>query len=81
MVTLGGLGLYLGGPSQYLAFDINPSIEIKANRLNQVVSLKGTNEDGKELLQGYHMEDRNLDRVLEDVVDLLDQAGVFYQQG
>ena len=77
VVTLGGLGLYLGGPSQYLAFDINPSIEIKANRLNQVVSLKGTNEDGKELLQGYRMEDRNLDRVLEDVVDLLDQAGYF----
>ena len=36
-VTLGGLGLYLGAPSQYLAFDINPSIELKANRLNQEV--------------------------------------------
>ena len=77
VVTLGGLGLYLGGPSQYLAFDINPSIELKANRLNQVVSLKGTNEDGKKLLQGYRMEDRNLDHVLEDVVDLLDHAGYF----
>ena len=76
-VTLGGLGLYLGAPSQYLAFDINPSIELKANRLNQVVSLKGTNEDGKKLLQGYRMEDRNLDHVLEDVVDLLDHAGYF----
>ena len=76
-VTLGGLGLYLGAPSQYLAFDINPSIELKANRLNQVVSLKGTNEDGKKLLQEYRMEDRNLDHVLEDVVDLLDHAGYF----
>mgnify|MGYP005974200179 FL=1 len=76
-VTLGGLGLYLGAPSQYLAFDINPSIELKANRLNQVVSLKGTNEDGKKLLQEYRMEDRNLDNVLEDVVDLLYHAGYF----
>ena len=76
-VALGGLGLYLGAPSQYLAFDINPSIELKANRLNQVVSLKGTNEDGKKLLQGYRMKDRNLDYVLEDVVDLLDQGGYF----
>ena len=76
-VALGGLGLYLGAPSQYLAFDINPSIELKANRLNQVVSLKGTNEDGKKLLQEYRMEDRNLDHVLEDVVDLLDHAGYF----
>ena len=31
-VTLGGLGLYLGAPSQYLAFDINPSIELKAGQ-------------------------------------------------
>lgn len=76
-VMLGGFGFYLGAPSQYLSFDLNPSIEIKANRLNQVVSLKGTNEEGKELLKGYHMDDRDLDSVLEDVVDLLNKEGYF----
>lgn len=77
VTVMGIAGIYYMAPSQYLAVDINPSIEIKTNRLNQVTSIKGTNEDAKRLLKGYELKERGLEYVLEDVIDLLDDGGYF----
>ena len=52
-VTLGALGFYFLAPSGYIALDLNPSIEIRTNRLDQVVSVKAVNEDAKRLLADY----------------------------
>ena len=36
-------------PTSAISIDINPSIELEINRLDQVISVKGYNTDGKEL--------------------------------
>lgn len=63
------LAYYLLSPSGYLSLDINPSIEIRTNRLNQVTSVIGANKDGQTLLEGYRPDDNDLDDVIEDLVD------------
>ena len=58
-VTLGALGFYFLAPSGYIALDLNPSIEIRTNRLDQVVSVKAVNEDAKRLLADYKLTDHD----------------------
>jgi hypothetical protein len=70
-----GLWVYYLAPSSYLALDINPSIEIKTNRLNQVTSIDPQNEDAKQLLSGYELTDRNLETVIHNIVDRIILAG------
>lgn len=47
--------LFIGGywvyfiPTASISIDINPSVELEINRLNKVISVKGYNEDGREL--------------------------------
>lgn len=49
--------------------DINPSIEIGTNRFNKVVSVNPMNDDAKQLMAGYKLDDRDLEDVIEDIVD------------
>ena len=65
----GGLGIYYFSPSNYIAIDVNPSIELHTNRLNQVTSINPVNEDAKQLMAGYVMADKSLETVIEDIVD------------
>ena len=64
-----GVGFYMYAPSNMIALDINPSIEIHTNRLNRVISINPVNEDAIRLMAGYHLDDRDLDTVIEDIVD------------
>ena len=79
-LTLGAEGFYFLAPSGYVALDLNPSIEIRTNRLDQVVSVKAVNDDAKELLKGYKLTDHDLEDVLEDMVDLLEDGGYFHNK-
>ncbi|MHB8127578.1 MAG: anti-sigma-I factor RsgI family protein [Mobilitalea sp.] len=64
-----GVGFYMYAPSNMIALDINPSIELHTNRLNRVISINPVNEDAIRLMEGYHLDDRDLDTVIEDIVD------------
>lgn len=64
-----GVGFYMYAPSNMIALDINPSIELHTNRLNRVVSINPVNEDAIQLMTGYYLEDRDLETVIEDIVD------------
>ena len=68
-VGAAALGFYLTAPSGYIALDVNPSLEIRTNRLNHVTSVEAANEDGRKLLEGYRLDDHDLDDVIEDLVD------------
>lgn len=61
--------VYYLSPANYLSLDVNPSIELQTNRLNQVVSVNPVNEDAKQILAGYELTDRNLETVIKDIVD------------
>ena len=50
MLLLSGSGLWFL-PSASIAVDINPSIELKVNALDRVISLEGRNSDGIELVK------------------------------
>jgi hypothetical protein len=71
IVLLLGAGayVYLKTPVNLLAIDVNPSIELRTNRLNQVVSIDPVNGDAADLMAGYQLEDRDLENVIEDIVD------------
>lgn len=49
-LMLSGTGLWFL-PSASIAVDINPSIELKVNALDRVISLEGRNSDGIELVK------------------------------
>lgn len=48
LIALGSYQVYFI-PTSAISIDINPSIELEINRLDQVISVKGYNTDGKEL--------------------------------
>ncbi|MEG2500503.1 MAG: hypothetical protein RSA78_05505 [Oscillospiraceae bacterium] len=76
ILVMAGCGiLYLLLPSQYLALDVNPSIELQTNRLNKVVSIEGVNEDAKAILADFNGKGQDVDLVLEQVVDRLVDGG------
>ena len=60
---------YLTMPSNYLSLDVNPSIEIQTNRLNQVVAVNPVNDDAKQIMSGYQLTDKNLEVVIKNIVD------------
>lgn len=64
-----GMGLYLNAPSNMFSIDVNPSIELHTNRLGYVVSVDPVNEDAKLIMAGYQLNDRDLETVIEDIVD------------
>lgn len=66
---------YLLLPNAYISLDLNPSIELRTNRLNHVTSMVGLNADAEELLKGYTLRDRDLDDVVEDLVDRMVLSG------
>lgn len=69
------VGMYYIAPSSYLSIDVNPSIEIHTNRLNQVTSVYPVNEDAQKLMSGYVLSDKSLENVIEDIVDRLILSG------
>ncbi|WWR16381.1 hypothetical protein V1224_02690 [Lachnospiraceae bacterium JLR.KK008] len=65
----GGYSMY-GRAISYISIDVNPSIELGINRLGRVVSVKGYNEDGQDILQHVSLKYisymQAIDRLLED---------------
>ncbi|WP_422484981.1 PepSY domain-containing protein [Gudongella sp. DL1XJH-153] len=62
-------------PSNSLTMDVNPSIEIVTNRLDRVVEINPLNDDAEELLKDFDPKDKNLERTVNDLVDLMILTG------
>lgn len=60
LLTVIIVGVGLNQPAYTLTMDINPSIEIKANRLDKVVEINPLNDDARELLSEFSHRDKNL---------------------
>lgn len=56
-------------PAFEISIDINPSLELSVNRFEQVISVSGFNEDGRELVQTLDLNFRHY----TDAVDLIMQ--------
>jgi len=70
IVVMGfGLGFYLKSPINMVTIDINPSLELHTNTLGYVVSVDPVNEDAVQLMAGYKLVNRDLESVIENIVD------------
>ncbi|MDP3386113.1 MAG: PepSY domain-containing protein, partial [Eubacteriales bacterium] len=70
-----GVFLFFTTPANTLTLDINPSIEITTNRLNNVLSVDPINQDAKDFLENFKIRDKNLDNVVNDLVDRMILTG------
>lgn len=64
-------GVILNQPAYAFKMDVNPSIEIKANRLDRVVEIIPLNEDARNLLKDFKLTDKSLEKTIEDLADLM----------
>ena len=55
-------------PSASISVDINPSIEIKVNALDRVISLEGRNSDGVELVKDIDVTDMTYDDAMQRIL-------------
>ena len=69
MAGAGGYTVY-SRPVSYISIDVNPSIELAVNRFDRVVSAKGYNADGQDILQHIPLKNisylQAIDRLLQD---------------
>lgn len=60
---------------------INPQVRIDVNRSDIVVGLEGVNQDGQDLIQGYTYKKKDLDQVMDQLVDLAIEKGYLHAGG
>ena len=67
LIALGSYQVYFI-PTSAISIDINPSIELEINRLDQVISVKGYNTDGKELAASLDVKFVKYTEALEQIL-------------
>ena len=60
---------------------INPEVRIDVNRKDLVVDLEGINHDGLELIDGYSYRKKELDVVVDELVDRAIDQGYLHEGG
>lgn len=55
--------------------DVNPSIEMVVDENNQVVSIRGLNDEGKMIIEGEAIVGKSLDEAVETIIRLETQMG------
>lgn len=60
---------------------INPQVRIDVNRRDVVVGVTGVNEDGVVLLEGYDHSRKDLDTVMDELVDRAVDMGFLHEGG
>ncbi len=69
LTGVGGYSIYRR-PVSYISIDVNPSIELAINRFDKVVSAKGYNADGQDILQHVPLKNisymQAIDRLMQD---------------
>lgn len=63
--TTGGIWFF---PTTSISVDINPSIELKVNTLDRVISLKGRNSDGIALAEGIDVSGMTYDDAMQRIL-------------
>ncbi len=60
---------------------INPEVRIDINRSDIVIGLDGVNADGDNLIEGYNYKKKNLDLVMDELVDRAITMGYLHEGG
>ena len=60
---------------------INPEVRIDVNRKDAVVGLAGVNADGEDLIEGYTFREKDLNVVMDELVDRAIDMGYLHEGG
>jgi hypothetical protein len=64
-----GYGVYsYNSPFSYIDMDINPSVEITANRYNRIIDIEALNDDGNKLINKESFKNKSLKEGLEGLL-------------
>lgn len=60
---------------------INPEVRIDVNKNDVVIAVEGLNEDGKTLIEDYSYKKKDLDLVMDELIDLAIKMGYLHEGG
>lgn len=66
-----------GKTETYIELDINPSLEIAVNSKNQVLKLEAMNSDAKKIISNIKWRRKDVDTVVDDILDEMLQEDYF----
>ncbi|HSR03622.1 MAG TPA: anti-sigma factor domain-containing protein [Proteiniclasticum sp.] len=76
-VLIGG-GVYTYGATSYhVSLDVNPGITMDVNMFDRVIDLEAVNADAQEVLEGMELENKNIEKVISQVVERISDLGYF----
>ncbi len=75
--------LFYTGQTPYASvyMKINPEVRVDVNRADTVVGVEGMNTDGETLLDGYQFKKKDLDLVMDELVDRAIDMGYLHAGG
>ncbi len=74
-------GIYMFDASRIygsIYLDINPSVRIDASRNDTVINIDALNDDADDLLEGYVYKGKDIDSVVDELVDIAIAKGYLY---
>ncbi len=82
-LTLAVTSFFYAGTTPYASvyLTINPQVRVDVNRRDTVVAVEGMNPDGQKLLEEYEHKGKDLDLVMDELVDLAIDRGYLHEGG
>ncbi|TBL70558.1 anti-sigma factor domain-containing protein [Paenibacillus thalictri] len=83
LVLFGSFAGKLGTPDvvAYVSMDINPSVELGIDDMENVIELRGLNQDGAELIQAVEFKNKKLEDVTGTLLDKAEQKSLAKGEG
>lgn len=71
-----GYGVYsYSTPYSYINIDINPSVEIVANKYDRILRVEAINGDGTEILKDGNFKNKKVDSAVEEIIKKASETG------
>lgn len=67
--SMGGVAYGYYKPITSIVLDINPSLELKANKWNRIIKTLPLNDDGEKLLTSLNVKNKSVDEALSVIID------------
>ncbi len=80
LIVLGSFGFWQS-PVGTVRMQINPDIQMSVNRFDRVIGINGLNEDGNELIKGYHSYGKSMKAVSDELADRAIKKGYLSDGG
>ncbi len=81
VLLVAGLANMMMTPFASVYVSINPELRVDVTRNNAVVDIDGLNDDGKRLIEGYVYKNKELDPVMDELMDRAIAMGYLSEGG